>query len=230
MLSKEDNELLTRVGPDTPMGEALRRYWMPALLSGELPAPDCPPVRVKLLGEELVADAGRVGGALLDLLLRRGLALRELLDQTGRCGRRRRRRPALGPVVDAAGLVDERPHGGRAREHDRASEHDAEPGQEVILVHHEHHAVASPFRASHAIYVRAGETQFDAVDEVPAQLRLRLLSVRAFDRAGLMVGADVVDGTQLEALGARLLDDERAGYLHVHYARQGCYAARIERA
>ena len=55
MLSKEDNERLTRVGIDTPMGKTMRRYWMPALLSWELPEPDCPPVRVKLLGEELVA-------------------------------------------------------------------------------------------------------------------------------------------------------------------------------
>src|SRR5438105_1285657 len=64
MTSKEENDLLTRVGPDTPMGETLRRYWMPALLSWELPAPDCPPARVKLLGEELVAfrdSSGRVG-------------------------------------------------------------------------------------------------------------------------------------------------------------------------
>jgi len=64
MLSKEENELITRVGADTTMGQALRRYWMPALLSWELPAPDCPPVRVKLLGEDLVAfrdTSGRVG-------------------------------------------------------------------------------------------------------------------------------------------------------------------------
>src|SRR5437867_9612663 len=64
MLSIEENELLTRIGPDTPMGETLRRYWMPALLSWELGAPDCPPVRVKLLGEDLVAfrdSSGRVG-------------------------------------------------------------------------------------------------------------------------------------------------------------------------
>jgi len=64
MLSREENELLTRVGPDTPMGNTLRRYWLPALLSWELPEPDCPPVRVKLLGEELVAfrdTRGRVG-------------------------------------------------------------------------------------------------------------------------------------------------------------------------
>src|SRR5881409_655602 len=55
MLSCEDNELLTRVDRGTPMGTTMRRYWIPALLAWELPAPDCPPVRVKLLGEELVA-------------------------------------------------------------------------------------------------------------------------------------------------------------------------------
>jgi phenylpropionate dioxygenase-like ring-hydroxylating dioxygenase large terminal subunit len=64
MLSREDNALLTRTGPGTPMGAAMRRYWIPALLAWELPEPDAPPVRVKLLGEELVAfrdTAGRVG-------------------------------------------------------------------------------------------------------------------------------------------------------------------------
>jgi phenylpropionate dioxygenase-like ring-hydroxylating dioxygenase large terminal subunit len=64
MLSAEDNALLTRVGPGTPMGRTMRRYWLPALLARELPEPDCPPVRVRLLGEDLVAfrdSAGRVG-------------------------------------------------------------------------------------------------------------------------------------------------------------------------
>jgi len=64
MLSKRDNELITRVGPDTPMGELLRRYWLPALLSEELPEPDCAPVRLRLLGEDLVAfraTSGRIG-------------------------------------------------------------------------------------------------------------------------------------------------------------------------
>ncbi len=55
MLTKEENDRLTRVGPGTPMGETMRRYWMPALLSWELPERDCPPVRVRLLGENLVA-------------------------------------------------------------------------------------------------------------------------------------------------------------------------------
>jgi phthalate 4,5-dioxygenase len=64
MLSDADNELLTRVGPGTPMGTLLRRYWMPALLSCELPEADGRPVRVRLLGEDLVAfrdSSGRPG-------------------------------------------------------------------------------------------------------------------------------------------------------------------------
>ena len=64
MLSHEENALLTQVGPDAPMGKLLRRFWLPALLEEELPAPDCDPVRLKLLGEDLVAfrdTDGRVG-------------------------------------------------------------------------------------------------------------------------------------------------------------------------
>jgi phthalate 4,5-dioxygenase oxygenase subunit len=64
VLSEQDNEILTRVGPGTLMGNLLRRYWMPALLSSEVPEPDSPPVRVRLLGEDLVAfrdTNGKVG-------------------------------------------------------------------------------------------------------------------------------------------------------------------------
>jgi len=64
VLTKQDNELMTRVGPGTLMGNLLRRYWTPALLSSELAEPDSPPVRVRILGENLVAfrdTEGRVG-------------------------------------------------------------------------------------------------------------------------------------------------------------------------
>ena len=64
MLRKEQNDLLTQTGPGTPMGEMFRRYWIPALLSSELPENDCPPVRVKLLSERLIAfrdTEGRYG-------------------------------------------------------------------------------------------------------------------------------------------------------------------------
>ena len=63
-LTRMDNERLTRVGAGTPMGDTMRRYWLPALLCDELPEPDCPPVRVRLLGEDLVAfrdSSGEVG-------------------------------------------------------------------------------------------------------------------------------------------------------------------------
>ena len=64
MLSREDNERLTRVGPGTPMGELMRRYWIPAAFSHQVAKPDCPPVRVRLMGENLVLfrdTQGRVG-------------------------------------------------------------------------------------------------------------------------------------------------------------------------
>jgi phthalate 4,5-dioxygenase len=64
MLTREENDLLSRVGPGTPMGELMRQYWIPGALSSELPRPDCDPLRVKLLGEELIAfrdTNGQVG-------------------------------------------------------------------------------------------------------------------------------------------------------------------------
>ena len=64
MLSHEENELLTRTGPGTPMGSLMRRYWVPALFSHQLEKPDSPPVRVKLMNENLVAfrnTEGRIG-------------------------------------------------------------------------------------------------------------------------------------------------------------------------
>ena len=64
MLSREDNELLCRVGTDTPVGALLRQYWIPALMSSELPERDGAPVRVRLLGENLIAfrtTSGKIG-------------------------------------------------------------------------------------------------------------------------------------------------------------------------
>src|ERR1700687_5989235 len=76
----------------------------------------------------------------------------------------------------------------------RVSLTDATPGDEVILVNYEHHAVASPYRMRFAIYVRQGEQTFDAVDAVPDQLRGRMLAVRAFDASAMMAGWELVEG------------------------------------
>jgi hypothetical protein len=111
----------------------------------------------------------------------------------------------------------------------RVSLTDSQPGDELILVNYEHHPVASPYRMRFAVYVRKGEEQFDAVDEVPAQLRCRTLAVRAFDAKAMMVGWELVEGRDLEAAIERGFADSRAVYLHVHFAAPGCYAARVDR-
>jgi hypothetical protein len=112
----------------------------------------------------------------------------------------------------------------------RVSLTDATPGEEVILVNYEHHPVDSPYRMSFAIFVRAGETTFDQVDAVPEQLRGRFLAVRAFDGDGMMIAFDLTKGAALEAVIERMLADDRAAYLHIHFAAPGCYAAKVVRA
>ena len=112
----------------------------------------------------------------------------------------------------------------------RVSLTDSRQGDELILVNYEHHRVDSPYRMRFAIYVRKGEETFDAVDEVPEQLRSRTLAVRSYDANAMMVGWDLADGRQLIAAIEKLFAEPRAAYLHVHYAAPGCYAARVERA
>lgn len=112
----------------------------------------------------------------------------------------------------------------------RISLTDARPGDEVILTNYEHHPVDSPYRMRFAIYVRNGEETYDEIDTVPEQLRKRTLAARAFDKDGMMVGWEVVEGANLEAAIERLLARPDAAYLHVHYAAPGCYAARVDRA
>jgi hypothetical protein len=113
----------------------------------------------------------------------------------------------------------------------RVSLVDAQPGESLLLLNYEHLPAASPYRASHAIYVRENASDARlAVNEIPSVLRTRLLSVRAFSAEGMLLGADVVEGTELVPLIERLLSDDAVAFLHVHNARPGCYAARIDRA
>jgi phthalate 4,5-dioxygenase oxygenase subunit len=77
MLSPSDTEYLCRIGPGTPMGNLFRQYWLPAIKSDELPSPDCPPLRVKLLGEELIAfrTTSRAVGLIQNACPHRGASL-----------------------------------------------------------------------------------------------------------------------------------------------------------
>ena len=121
-------------------------------------------------------------------------------------------------------------HKTEGREPCRVSLTDAAPGDEVILVNYEHHPVDSPYRGRYAVFVRRGEARFDELDAVPEQLRRRTLAARAFDRDGMSVAVELVEGAALEATIERQLADPRADYIHLHYAAAGCYAARVDRA
>lgn len=107
---------------------------------------------------------------------------------------------------------------------------DVEPGERVLLLNYEHLPVATPYRSRHAIFVREGaETAAVVEDRLPEQLARRLLSVRAFDGAGMMVDAEVLEGAAAEPLVRNWLGRKDVAYLHAHNARRGCFAAGIER-
>ena len=113
----------------------------------------------------------------------------------------------------------------------RVSLEDVPVGETVLLMNHEYLAGDTPYRGAHAIFVREhAATAAPAAGEVPDQLRRRLLSVRAFDAGHMMLDADVVEGTELEPIVARMFGDARVAFLHVHTARRGCYVARVDRA
>lgn len=114
---------------------------------------------------------------------------------------------------------------------DRIELRDLDPGDTVILLNYEHLPVDTPYRSRHAIFVREGAQHAAAfVDEVPEIIRIRTISLRAFDAAGNMRHADLADGDALVPLIEQFLADPEVAYLHAHYAKRGCFAARIERA
>lgn len=113
---------------------------------------------------------------------------------------------------------------------DRIELRDAEPGEAVLLVNYTHQPANNPYRASHAIFVAEGaKTRYDRVDEVPQAMRIRTLSLRAYDANDLIVDADLVDGREVEELIGRLFANAQVAYIQAHYAKHGCYAGRIDR-
>lgn len=108
---------------------------------------------------------------------------------------------------------------------------DAEAGETLLLLNWRHHDADTPYRSDGPIFVResARETGIWR-NAVPEQQRSRLLSVRAYDAAGWMLDADVLEGVDLEAAIGRFFANPVIDRLHVHNARRGCYACRIDRA
>jgi hypothetical protein len=113
----------------------------------------------------------------------------------------------------------------------RVTLRDSEPGDVLILANYEHQPADTPYRASHAVFVgQHAEAASFAPGEVPEQLRRRILSLRAFDADGMLLTADLADGPALEEAFEAMFADPAVAYIHAHFAKHGCYAARIERA
>ena len=113
---------------------------------------------------------------------------------------------------------------------ERIEMRDAQPGETLLLVNFEHQPADTPYRSSHAVYVPEGATERWSGDHLPEVMRKRLLSLRGFSAEGAMISADVVEGGEAEPLIERFFADPAIAYIHAHYARPGCYAARIDRA
>ena len=112
----------------------------------------------------------------------------------------------------------------------RISLADAEPGDELLLLPFAHQPCASPYQASGPIYVRRGATQaLLAPGELPPYVTRRLISLRAYDAADMMVDAGVAEGEALRGEVDRLLADPRVRYIHLHNAKRGCFSCRLER-
>lgn len=113
----------------------------------------------------------------------------------------------------------------------RVTLEDAEPGESVILLNYVSADVSTPFRATHAIFVREGATKAPRYDdEVPLYLDRRTLSLRAFDGAGMLRAASVAMPGGADAGIRGLLESEEIDYVDVHNAAWGCFLARATRS
>jgi hypothetical protein len=114
---------------------------------------------------------------------------------------------------------------------DRIEMRDLDVGERALLVNFTHlDRDDSPYRSSHAIFVREGATvAYDAVDEIPEVLASRLLSVRSFNEGALMLDADVIDGNRLRDWITSSFEDDAVSFIDVHNAKRGCFTARVRR-
>lgn len=113
---------------------------------------------------------------------------------------------------------------------ERIEMRDAEVGEKLLLVNYEHQSADTPYRASHAVYIREAATEaYSAIDTLPEVMIKRLLSLRAFNAKHLLVDADVVDGAAAACKIESMFANSRVAYIQAHYAKPGCFAAQISR-
>jgi hypothetical protein len=112
----------------------------------------------------------------------------------------------------------------------RISLDDAEVGETVLLLNYDHQPADTPYRQQGPIFVRETNARFEATDVIPPALAVRPLSLRGFDADHMMIEADIVDGADAAELVERFFGNPNVAYIHAHYAKRGCYAARFDRA
>ncbi|MBY4893361.1 DUF1203 domain-containing protein [Rhodobacteraceae bacterium N5(2021)] len=114
---------------------------------------------------------------------------------------------------------------------DRITMRDADAGETLLLLNHQHQPANSPYQSSHAIYVIEGATDtYDAVDEIPPVMAHRLLSLRGFNTADKIEDGRVVPGAEADATIRDMLRNNKIRYIHAHNAGHGCYSGLITRA
>ncbi len=114
---------------------------------------------------------------------------------------------------------------------ERIEMRDGEVGESFLLINYQHQPADTPYRSSHAIFIREGAVEtYDRINEIPDVLLSRHLAVRGFDSSGMLVEAELVEGKSLKSCLEKLLANPDSEYLHVHFAAHGCYAAKVERA
>ena len=107
---------------------------------------------------------------------------------------------------------------------------DAQPGDTLILLNYEHLPGPSPYGGRGPIFINENAARAaEWIDAVPPKMLRRLLSIRAYDAAAMMIDADVVQGVQAHATIERLFANRAVQFLHVHNAKRGCYAGRVDR-
>jgi hypothetical protein len=107
---------------------------------------------------------------------------------------------------------------------------EAEPGETLLLLAYPHQPASSPYRASGPIFVRESARMPCDSTALPPVLRHRLLSLRAYDTADMIVDAEVVAGAEVELGLERLFSRTDTSYVHVHNAKRGCFSCRVDRA
>lgn len=112
----------------------------------------------------------------------------------------------------------------------RVSLDDADVGEDVLLLSFEHQPVRTAYQQQGPIFVRARQARFDAANVMPPAMMRRTLSLRAFDTHGAMCEADLVEGRDAAGLIEQMFANRQVDYIHAHYAKRGCFAARIDRA